>query len=254
MSACLLIIGAKSDIAQACARVYASKGYSLCLAARRAHELEAFANDIATKNKVQVECRELDILQFASHASFYESLQEKPLGVLCAVGYLGEQSKAENDFSESATIIHSNYTGPVSLLNIIAKDFEKRKEGFLIGISSVAGERVRNDMCIYGSAKAAFSAYLSGLRNRLHKSNVHVLTVKPGPVATKMIAGYTHPGVIAKIFVAQTKEVALDIYKAHKKTKNVLYTKGLWKWVMLAIKVMPEAVFKRIQLLSLKKR
>ena len=240
----ILIIGAKSDIAKATAREYAKHGYDLYLAAKNAGELEEFANDVIVRTQRSVKTLELNILDYKSHQAFYEQLQEKPLGVISAIGYLGEQEKAQIDFHEAQLIIDTNYTGIVSLFNIIANDFQKRRSGFMVGISSVAGDRGRKSNYIYGSAKAAFTAYLSGLRNRLYEANVHVLTVKPGFVATKMTEGMDLP----EKLTAQPEEVAKDIYDAQQKNKDVLYTKWVWKWIMLIIKTIPEWQFKRMSI------
>jgi short-subunit dehydrogenase len=240
----VLIMGAKSDIAKALARKYAENGYNLYLAARKSNELEAFSNDINIRTQRTVKCVELDILDYASHQPFYDTLEEKPLGVISAVGYLGNQTKAQSEFSEAQKIIDTNYTGVVSLLNIIADDFEKRKNGFIVGISSVAGDRGRKSNYFYGSAKAALTAYLSGLRNRLYKSQVHVMTVKPGFVATKMTEGMDLP----EKLTAKSENVAQDIYQAQQKGKNVLYTKWIWRWIMLIIKAIPEWKFKGMNL------
>jgi len=236
----ILIIGAKSDIAKATAREYAKHGYDLYLAARNAGELEEFANDVIFRTQRSVKIVKLDILDYKSHQAFYDQLAERPFGVISAVGYLGNQEKAQTDFDEAKLIMDSNYTGVVSLLNIIANDFEHRRSGFMVGISSVAGDRGRKSNYIYGSAKAALTAYLSGLRNRLHDAQVHVLTVKPGFVATKMTEGMDLP----EKLTAQPEEVAKDIYKSQQKGKNVLYTKWIWRWVMLIIKMIPEWKFK----------
>jgi short-subunit dehydrogenase len=130
------------------------------------------------------------------------------------------------------------------MLEVIAADFEERGHGMIIGISSVAGERGRQSNYIYGSAKAGFNAYLSGLRNRLSKRGVHVMTVLPGFINTKMTASLDLPGLLT----AQPEEVAEDIYKAFQKKKNFLYTKWFWRWIMLIIKYIPEPVFKRMGL------
>ena len=236
----MLIIGARSDIAKATAREYAKHGYDLYLAARNASELEEFANDIMVRSQRTVKTVELDILNYDSHSSFYEQLEEKPLGVICAVGYLGEQPKSQTDFDEAQRIISTNYTGVVSLLNIIAHDFETRKSGFIVGISSVAGDRGRKSNYTYGSAKAALTAYLSGLRNRLYGAQVHVMTVKPGFVATKMTEDMDLP----EKLTAQPEDVARSIYKAQQKNKNILYTKWIWRWIMLVIRNIPEWKFK----------
>jgi len=240
----VLIIGAKSDIAKATAREYAKHGYDLYLAARNSSELEEFAKDIITRTQRTVKLVELNILDYKSHQAFYNQLEEKPLGVISAIGYLGEQEKAQSDFDEAQQIMDTNYTGVVSLFNIIADNFEKRRSGFMIGISSVAGDRGRKSNYIYGSAKAALTAYLSGLRNRLYDVEVHVLTVKPGFVATKMTEGMDLP----EKLTAQPEEVAEDIYNAQQKNKNVLYAKWMWRWVMLIIKMIPEFQFKKMSI------
>ena len=240
----ILIIGAKSDIAKATAREYAKHGYDLCLAARNSDELKEFADDVIVRTQRMVKLVELDILNYKSHQTFYDSLEEKPLGVISAIGYLGEQEKAQIDFSEAKQIMDTNYTGVVSLFNIIANDFEHRRSGFMVGISSVAGDRGRKSNYIYGSAKAALTAYLSGLRNRLYDAQVHVMTVKPGFVATKMTEGMNLP----EKLTAQPEEVAEDIYNAQQKGKNVLYTKWIWRWVMLIIRNIPEFQFKKMSI------
>lgn len=240
----VLMIGAKSDIAKATAREYAKNGYDLYLAARNVNELEEFSQDIITRTQKRVKLVELDILDYESHQTFYDHLEEKPLGVISAIGYLGEQDKAQSDFNEAKKIMDTNYTGIVSLFNIIADDFEKRRSGFMVGISSVAGDRGRKSNYIYGSAKAALTAYLSGLRNRLYDAQVHVLTVKPGFVATKMTEDMDLP----EKLTAQPEEVAEDIYNAQQKGKNVLYAKWMWRWVMLIIRNIPEFQFKKMSI------
>lgn len=240
----ILIIGAKSDIAKALAHEYAKHGYDLYLAARDSAALATDRIDIDIRHKVGVETFELDITAYDSHLSFYESLSPKPAGVISVVGYLGDQKSAETDFHEAEKIIATNFTGCVSLLNIVASDMERRGEGFIIGISSVAGDRGRKSNYVYGSAKAAFSEYLSGLRNRLANSGVHVLTVKPGFVNTKM----THDLDLPKKLTAEPKEVAADIYKAQQKKRNILYTKWFWRLIMLIIRHIPEPIFKKMNL------
>jgi short-subunit dehydrogenase len=240
----ILIIGAKSDIAKATAREYAKHGYDLYLAARNTDDLNEFVNDVRVRTQQTVKAVELDILDYQSHQAFYDQLEEKPLGVISAVGYLGVQENAQLEFQEAQRIIDTNYTGLVSLFNIIANDFEQRRSGFIVGISSVAGDRGRKSNYIYGSAKSALTTYLSGLRNRLCSSQVHVMTVKPGFVATKMTEGMDLP----EKLTAQPEDVAKSIYSAQQKNKNVLYTKWVWRWIMLIIITIPEWVFKKMSI------
>ena len=240
----VLIIGAKSDIAKELARVYAKNGYNLYLGARNVEELEEVATDIRVRSSVEVALKEFDITAFETHAEFYATLGEKPLGVIVVSGYMTAQHIAQKEWSESLNTINVNYTGAVSLLNIVADDFEKEKRGFIVGVSSVAGDRGRKANYIYGSAKAAFTTYLSGLRNRLFESGVEVLTVKPGFVATKMTEDLDLP----EKLTAQPSEVAEDIFNAQQKGKNILYTKWIWRYIMLIIKHIPEFMFKKMSI------
>lgn len=240
----VLIIGAKSDIAKATAREFAKNGYNLYLAGRNIYELDNFKKDIKIRFNKDVQLKEFDITKFEEHENFYNNLEPKPIGTIVAAGYMADQKECEKDFSKTLNTINVNYTGAVSILNIIGNDYEKRKKGFIIGISSVAGDRGRKANYIYGSSKAAFSAYLSGLRNRLFSSNVKVLTVKPGFVNTKMTEHLDLP----EKLTAEPEEVAQDIFNAWKKDKDIIYTKSIWRLIMCVIVHIPEKIFKRISL------
>ena len=240
----VLIVGAKSDIAKETARIYAKNGYNIFLAARKSEELEEFRNDLEVRSGIKAQTLELDITAFETHEAFYNALSEKPLGVIVVSGYMTEQHKAQKEWSESLNTINVNYTGAVSLLNIVANDFEEEKRGFIVGVSSVAGDRGRKTNYIYGSAKAAFTAYLSGLRNRLFESGVSVLTVKPGFVNTNMTEGLALP----EKLTAQPEEVAEDIFKAQQAGKNTLYTKWIWRYIMFIITNIPEFLFKKLSI------
>jgi decaprenylphospho-beta-D-erythro-pentofuranosid-2-ulose 2-reductase len=240
----LLIIGARSDMASALARKYAANGYDLYLAARNARELHAFAADITVRTGRKAMCLELDVRDCRSHRLFYEALETRPAGVISAAGYLGDQQLAQTRFGEARTIIETNYTGLVSLINIIAADFSERQSGFIIGISSVAGDRGRKQNYLYGSAKAAFSAYLSGLRNALAAAGVQVITVKPGFVATRMTAEMDLPALLT----ARPERVADDIFTAQQAGKDIVYTLWIWRWIMLLVRMIPEKLFKRMNI------
>jgi short-subunit dehydrogenase len=240
----ILIVGAKSDIAKAVAREYAKNGYDIYLVGREIGELEEFATDLRVRTQRDIRLVTLDILDFDSHQSFYDELEHKPLGVITAVGYLGDQDKAQDDMAQTLQIINTNYTGVVTLLNIIANDFEARKSGFIVGISSVAGDRGRKSNYLYGSAKAGFSAYLSGLRNRLYESQVSVMSVKPGFVATKMTEDMELP----QKLTALPEEVAEDIFNAQQNGKDILYTKWIWRYIMFIITSIPEFIFKKMSI------
>ncbi len=240
----VLIIGAKSDIAKEVARVYAKNGYDLYLCARNSSELEDLKQDIEVRSGVNVKLKEFDITAYETHEKFYRELEDKPLGTIVVSGYMVDQKIAQNNWDESLQTINVNYTGAVSILNIIANDFEAERRGFIVGVSSVAGDRGRKANYIYGSSKAAFTAYLGGLRNRLFESGVHVLTVKPGFVNTKMTENLDLP----EKLTAQPEDVADDIYNAQQRGRNILYTKSIWMLVMLIIKHIPEFMFKKMSI------
>lgn len=240
----VLILGATSDVALAFANLCAQKGHNLILAARKIEDLQAVKNDLEIRYSVPVHLALFDASSFETHSTFYNTLPIAPGIIACFFGYLGSQPKAELDFEESLQIIQANYTGAVSILNIAAQAMKQQQEGTIVGVSSVAGERGRQSNFMYGSAKAGLTAYLSGLRNSLFAHGVHVVTILPGFIDTKMTKGLPLP----KPLTAQPSEVAADIYKAISKKQNVVYTKWFWRYIMLIIKLIPEPIFKKLKL------
>jgi len=244
MSGHALILGATSDMALAIGRKFGSKGFSLTLAARNVKKLKAIQSDLQIRYRVAVHIAHFDALEVSSHAAFYAALPEKPDIVFCVFGLLGDHLKAESDWQTCEQILVSNFVGAVSILNVVANDMQERKTGIIVGISSVAGERGRQSNYFYGSAKAGFTTYLSGLRNRLAKFGVHVVTVKPGFVRTKMTDHVKTPDSLT----SDPKKVADDVYQAVMKKRNVIYTKWIWRPIMYLIKTIPEPIFKNLRL------
>ena len=242
--ATVLILGATSDIAQAIARRFAQASCDLQLAARDPAKLEVLARDLRVRHQVTVQTLAFDATHFEEHAAFYQQLEPSPAVVITVFGYLGDQAKGEKDWAEAHAILDANYTGAVSILNVVAEDFAQKKAGTIVGISSVAGDRGRGSNYLYGSAKAGFSAYLSGLRNRMHPHGVSVVTVKPGFVDTSMTEDLDLP----PLLTAQPAAVAQDVYQAVQSKKDVVYSKWFWRLIMTVIALLPERVFKRLKL------
>jgi decaprenylphospho-beta-D-erythro-pentofuranosid-2-ulose 2-reductase len=241
----LLILGANSEVAGALAQKFAQADKAnLYMASRELELLQAAARDIETRFHVEAKPIFFDALDYASHAAFYQQLDPKPDGVILAFGYLGDQQRAQQDFAEARNIVATNFLGAVSILETIAADFERQGAGFIIGLSSVAGERGRQSNYIYGSAKGALTIYLSGLRHRLWRSGVRVITVLPGLIQTKMTKHLDLP----ERLTSRPEEVAEDIFQAYRQGKNVVYTKWFWKWIMLIIRNIPEKLFVRTRL------
>lgn len=233
-----------SDVAQAMAHEYARNGYEVILAARDKGRLEPLVSDLKVRYHVKASAVEFDALKFESHFDFYKNLSHEPSVVACVFGYLGDTSKGLTNWNEAERILNVNYTGAVSILNVIASNMMERKHGTIIGVSSVAGERGRQSNFLYGSAKAGFTAYLSGLRNRCFHSNVHVLTVKPGFIKTSMTQGMP----LNPKLTATPQKIARDIYKAAAKRKNVLFSLWMWKYIMMIIRYIPEGMFKKMKM------
>jgi len=240
----ILILGARSDIAMAVAHRFAKAGYEIQLAARNVENLADNKSDLELRYEISVSLHEFDALKIEKHESFLENLPSLPTVVVCAVGYMGNQLESENSIGSSSLVMRSNYEGPAIILGLLANKFEQRGSGCLVGISSVAGERGRATNYVYGSAKAGFTAFLSGLRNRLAKKGVHVVTVLPGFVATKMTEGMNLPIKLT----AHPARVADAIFKSVINQKNVIYHKLVWMLIMLVIRNIPEFLFKKVKL------
>lgn len=221
----ILVLGANSDMAKAAARRFAQAGYNIYLASRNTKELDKEVQHLKLKYQIKTQTRFFDALDLSSRGAFYAGLDPKPAGAVLAFGILGDPKRGQNDVQHALMIIDTNFTGAVSILEIIAADFEGRRHGFIVGISSVARDRGRQSNYLYGSAKAGLSAYLSGLRHRLFPAGVQVLTVKPGFVGLDLPQRLT----------AQPEDVAERIYKGVSKNKSVVYVKPIWRLTMWII-------------------
>lgn len=240
----VLILGASSDIAMAIAKEFAANQYNVQLAARNVQRLTASQSDIAIRFGNNCSLHEFDAVNYDTHQSFFQSLPVKPDVTVCVFGVMHDEDNAFTNWPLAQQMITTNYTGAVSILNIIAAHYQQQQKGCIAGISSVAGERGRASKLIYGSSKAGFTAYLDGLRNYLFKSGVHVVTVKPGFVYTKMTEDLKLPGLLT----ATPALVAKTVFAAVQKKKNTVYVKWMWRWLMLIIKNIPEFQFKKMKI------
>jgi decaprenylphospho-beta-D-erythro-pentofuranosid-2-ulose 2-reductase len=237
----LLVLGGTSDIGRATALFFAMQGWTVQLAGRDLTALQREAADIATRSGAAVTTHVIEILDTASFPGFIERLQTLPDAVVSVIGLLGDQARAESDPDHATTIIRSNFEGPALMLGLFAERFLTRGSGTIVGVSSVAGDRGRASNYAYGSAKAGFSAFLSGLRNRMTKHGIHVVTVKPGFVHTRMTDGMNLPAPLT----AEPDEVARAIWRGTIKQKNQIYVRPIWAFIMFIIRSVPESVFKK---------
>jgi decaprenylphospho-beta-D-erythro-pentofuranosid-2-ulose 2-reductase len=242
----VLVLGATSGIAEATCRIWAAQGASLFLVARNAEKLAAVAQDLRTRGASYVDTTVADLDDTEHHppllAHAINSLTGMDVAFL-AHGVLGDQPQAEQDFNTAAHILHTNLIAPISLLTWLANYCVQRHAGTLAVISSVAGDRGRKSNYLYGTSKAGLSAFLGGLRNRVDREGVTVITIKPGPTKTAMTAGMKGSEKFADV-----NKVAQTIVKAIAAKKDNLYVPFQWQPIMFIIRNIPDRIFKKLNL------
>lgn len=243
----ILIIGATSAIAAACARLWAKDGAEFFLVGRNTEKLEQVSNDLKVHGATAVSSYHLDATDIAAHSVMMKNCLTtlKQIDIaLIAHGTLPDQKACENDVNLALQELSNNAISVIALLTLLGNQFEIQRHGSLAVISSVAGDRGRPSNYLYGTAKAAVSTFCEGLRARLFKVGVSVTTIKPGFVQTPMTKGLNLP----PLLIAQPEKVALSIVKAVQNKTNTLYTPTFWALIMLIIKHLPNFIFKRINL------
>jgi decaprenylphospho-beta-D-erythro-pentofuranosid-2-ulose 2-reductase len=242
----VLIVGASSAIAEAAARIFAARGDALFLVGRKADLLAAMAMDLKVRGAPQVGTEVLDANDIAAHEPMLNRA-EAALGgldtVLIAYGTLSDQKACEGSAELTIRELTNNAISVAALLTPLAARFEARRAGAIAIISSVAGDRGRQSNYVYGSAKALVSAFASGMRQRLAKSGVAVITIKPGFVDTPMTAAFPKGPLWAK-----PQQVAAGIVKAIDRSALVVYLPAFWWVIMFIIRAVPERLFVRLKL------
>ena len=242
----ILVFGATSAIAQAAARVMAERGDRLYLVARSKERLETVAADLGTRGAADVQTEAMDANDLAA-CEGVAARAEAALGgldvVLVAHGTLGDQKASQASFEVARRELTTNFLSVVAVLTPAANRFEEKRAGVLCVIGSVAGDRGRQSNYVYGTAKAAVSTFLQGLRNRLHPAGVAVVTVKPGFVDTPMTA-HLQKGIL----FASAEKVGRGVVRAIDRRRDVVYLPWFWRPILFLIRHVPEPLFKRTRL------
>ena len=241
----LVIVGASSAIAKEVGRIYASKKWEVYIVARSKDKMQIIEEDFKARGAVAVHSLPFDFSQKGDYQGLVDwATQDGSIDLLLiAHGVLGDQKASEASNEYAIKTFEVNFLSYMCLLNLFAGTMETQKKGTIAVISSVAGDRGRQSNYFYGTAKGALTIYCQGLRNRLFKNNVHVLTIKPGFVKSPMTADLKQ----GPLFVEPNK-VAGDIVKAVESKKNEVYTPWFWWFIMTIIKLIPEGIFKRLKL------
>ncbi|MEO0574375.1 MAG: SDR family oxidoreductase [Pseudomonadota bacterium] len=242
----VLIVGATSAIAEQCARIWAQRGDALTLTGRDDARLQSIAEDLRARGATTVHTQTFDVTDHAQHANCFEQASTDMQGldvVLIAHGSLPDQAACEADVAAAMHEIDTNGLSVVSLMSLAANHLAAQSTGTLAVISSVAGDRGRASNYVYGSAKAMVTTFASGMRQRLAKSGVNVVTIKPGFVDTPMTAA------IAKgALWAQPDAVARTIVAAIDRGRGEVYVPSFWYLIMFVIRHIPTFIFKRLSL------
>ncbi len=242
----VLIVGASSAIATETARAYAERGARMVVTARTPERAEAVAADLRVRGAADVRAMTLDV---TDHATCETAIAEAwsafdGLDVaLLAPGVLPDQARCQSDVPAALHALDVNFLGIVALLTPLANRFEAARRGCIAVIASVAGDRGRQSNYVYGAAKGGIDRFLQGLRNRLHRSGVSVVTLKPGFVDTPMTAGLAQ----GALFVS-ARRAGRAVYRAIERRHDVAYVPWFWRPIMLVIRCIPERVFKRLRL------
>jgi len=242
----IVIFGATSEVAQRVARIHAKAGDSMILIARNQTHLDSIKADLLLRGASNIDSLYSDFDNMKEHQNLLKQIEQKSEDIAkyyFFYGMLPDQKACENSWEMTYDALTTNFLSVVSLLTHIANKVEKETDRGIIVISSVAGDRGRQSNYIYGTGKGALTLFLQGLRNRLHPSNCTVTTIKPGFIDTPMTKDFDKG-----ILWASADKVADDIYKAAAKGKNEVYTPRFWAVIMLVIKSIPEAIFKRLNL------
>jgi decaprenylphospho-beta-D-erythro-pentofuranosid-2-ulose 2-reductase len=238
----IVVVGATSAIAQAAIRQWASDGNSLTLFARNASELERIAADARVRGASGVYVHAGDITSITYIETAVAQL-EKIDQALVAHGSYTRSLRAEIDPKHLADEININLTSVAIWTQLIANAMANTGGGAVAVISSVAGDRGRYANHVYGATKAGLTAFCDGLRARMLDKNVHVVTVKPGPIDTPMTAHVEKKGALW----GTSEQVASDIIRALDKKHNVVYSPWFWWIIMRIVRAIPERVAKRLK-------
>ena len=243
----ILVIGATSAIAQTFIERMAVGDNKLFLVARDKDKLSTIKNDLRIKKNISIATFILDVNDHNNYDSMFNTAKLY-LGridiLLMAHGTLPDQKECEEKVETAVFEFGINALSTIVFCLKAAKIFEDQKFGLLAVITSVAGDRGRQSNYIYGSAKGAVNIFLQGLRNRLTKYGVSVLTVKPGFVDTPMTAHLPK-----NLLFSKPEVIAKGIVKAINKNKSKeIYLPGYWRIIMFIIKSIPGKIFNKLSL------
>lgn len=244
MGESIAVFGATSSIAEATVKHFANENATLILVGRNIERLKILKSQMLTHGAAQVDLLTCDFSDSAQAEQIWmkcTDIHQTIDRVLLAYGTLSDQHECETNMEAARHNYELNLISPISILSSIAASFEQSGKGQIVVISSVAGDRGRRSNYYYGSAKAGLDTFCSGLRSRLSKAKVSVLTVRPGFVDTPMTAH-----IPKNPLFASPEKVGKDIFDAMKKKREIIYVPSFWRLILFIIRIIPESLFKRL--------
>lgn len=239
-------LGATRGMGRALARLMAERGHELFLLGRDAADLEKSARDLEARGgRGPVRAAPCDLSRREGFAAALDAA-ESALGgfdtVVVTAGLFATQERLEEDVELARRVLEADFTNTVIFCEHARRRLLARGGGTLCVFSSVAGERGRKPVVLYGAAKAGLSRYLEGLDHRFRAQGLRTVCVKPGFVRTSMTDGLPAPP-----FAGEPDEVAPVVLRAIERGQPVVYVPGVWRWVMLVIRMLPRAVMRRVR-------
>lgn len=239
----IVILGATCELGKEVSLIYAKNNYNLILISRNLKKIQDLANLIQNRfPNIHVDIYELNILNLDKQIKVYSELKNKSIdGLISLIGETHNIDKVNE--KKLIDIVNINFTYLVCFISFFLEDFEKKNNGFLICISSVAGLRGRGKNFIYGSAKAALTTFMSGCRNYFNKTNIFIMTVLPGFIISNKDPNTKKMNLLS----IKPSNLAQKIFSAHKEKKQILYSSLRWRVIMNIIRIMPNKIFNKIK-------
>lgn len=238
----IVILGATCELGIELSFIYAKNNFNLILISRNYQKIDNLKNLLIKKfPNISITMYQLNILDLDSQNLVYSKIKGIPDGLISLIGETHQVEKI-ND-KKFINIINVNFTYLINFLSFFLNDFEKKNDGFMICVSSVAGLRGRAKNFIYGSAKAALITFLSGCRNYYNGKNIFIMTVLPGFIKNLS----DKKNILENVLQIEPSILAKKIYLAHKRKKQILYSNIIWRIIMLFIKILPISIFNKIK-------
>ena len=237
----IIIYGGSSLISKKLLEILSKDFNQFIIFCRKKNIVQQYISEKKLDN-LEIKIFEVDLLDLETNLSIIEKLENNICGLIWISGITGNPDEEYLDSKKCETNLRVNFLNPVLLINKIVPKMKTGKKSFIAVFTSVAGLRGRSKRLFYSSAKSALITYLSGLRQKLNKEQINILTVIPGYMRTKPF------NIKAPSFLITSPEKSAQIvYNAIKKEKEIVYINFFWRIIMFCINLLPEKIYKKLK-------